>query len=186
MPAKKRVTEDSTTTPPKRRTAAPRRKKAESVMNEVRADASAGLELPVSAEDKRRMIMAHAVMRPTRDPVQLMSMWAGVMVAVMAVGLGWWWSVGASIAQTWSSGTVSKTFNAFAPDTQTQSQMQRELEQTSQRLDAMRAQAAAEQDQLNVLQPSATSTSNGRPGIFAPPPNDTSGTTVTTTLPSTQ
>ncbi len=48
----------------------------------------------LSPEEKRQIILAHAEMNQPHDPVQVLSMWAGVAVCVMAVAVGWWWSVG--------------------------------------------------------------------------------------------
>ncbi|MBI5654894.1 hypothetical protein HZC53_04565 [Candidatus Uhrbacteria bacterium] len=47
----------------------------------------------LSREEKRQIILAHANMRRPHDPVQMMSMWAGVLACLVVVAVGWWWTV---------------------------------------------------------------------------------------------
>lgn len=47
----------------------------------------------LSREEKRQIILAHANMRQPHDPVQMMSMWAGVLTCLVVVAVGWWWTV---------------------------------------------------------------------------------------------
>jgi cell division protein FtsB len=64
---------------------------------DARAAASAPVEARVprftTAEEKRRLILAHAEMRQRRtlDPVQRRSLWAGVLVSFAAIVGTWAW-----------------------------------------------------------------------------------------------
>jgi len=57
----------------------------------------------LSSEEKRRIILAHAAMRETHDPVQIVSMWAGVTATALMVLFGWWWAVKPEIAKTYNN-----------------------------------------------------------------------------------
>ncbi len=57
----------------------------------------------LSADEKRRIILAHAAMRETRDPVQIVSMWAGVTATALMVLFGWWWAVKPQIAKNYNN-----------------------------------------------------------------------------------
>jgi len=54
----------------------------------------------VSADEKRRLILAHAAMRRPQDPLQMMSAWAGIAIALLVVMTGWWWSSGSIIVNS--------------------------------------------------------------------------------------
>lgn len=49
-------------------------------------------ELMMSGEEKRELILAHAAMRRTRDPVQLASLWIGVAATFLVVIGCWAWA----------------------------------------------------------------------------------------------
>jgi hypothetical protein len=51
----------------------------------------------MSEEEKHRMIMAHAAIRAPQDPLQRISLWAGVTLSVAAIATGWWFTVGQGI-----------------------------------------------------------------------------------------
>lgn len=53
----------------------------------------------LSPEEKHRLILAHASMRKPKDPVQRVTMWAGLTIAVMAIVGGWWVTVGSQVRQ---------------------------------------------------------------------------------------
>lgn len=57
----------------------------------------------LSSDEKRRIILAHAAMRETHDPVQIVSMWAGVTATALMVLFGWWWAVKPEIAKTYNN-----------------------------------------------------------------------------------
>jgi hypothetical protein len=181
MPIKRTTAQDG---PPNKKRA-PRRKRQEP---EAQAASSVGGHEPVISQDeKRRLILAHAAMRPTRDPVQLMSMWAGVLVAVLAVVSGWWWSVGSGIAGSWQD------MRGIAQEVQrvgkeaTESDVARELQQVADRLDALQRDAEARQRELEDLMrrqaadgmPNATSSEDPS---TSPAPEAPEGASTTTNL----
>jgi len=51
----------------------------------------------ISDDEKRELIRAHAAMRAPQDPLQRMSLWAGVTLSVLMIGAGWWLSVGQNV-----------------------------------------------------------------------------------------
>jgi hypothetical protein len=54
----------------------------------------------LSADEKRELILAHAAVRKPQDPVQRVSLWAGVAVALIAILGGWWITVGAEVKRS--------------------------------------------------------------------------------------
>lgn len=59
----------------------------------------------MSDEEKHRMIMAHAAARAPQDPLQRVSLWAGVTLSVAALAVGWWFTVGTGIQQNVGQGS---------------------------------------------------------------------------------
>lgn len=59
----------------------------------------------LSADEKRKLILAHARSRPSKDPMQRMTVWGGVLVAMAGIMIGWWWTVGEGIKKTTESGS---------------------------------------------------------------------------------
>lgn len=53
----------------------------------------------LSNEEKRELIRAHAASRAPQDPVQRLSLWAGVVLSVLVIGAGWWMTVGRQVRQ---------------------------------------------------------------------------------------
>jgi hypothetical protein len=51
----------------------------------------------LTAEEKRSLILAHAAERRPRDPVQRITLWMGVTVALLAVVCGWFLTVGRQV-----------------------------------------------------------------------------------------
>jgi hypothetical protein len=81
--------------PAKRTTSRTRSKKSESFEETPRL---------LSSEEKRQLILAHAKQRAPKDPVQQMTMWAGVAVAVLAIAGGWMFTVGHKIQSDFHTG----------------------------------------------------------------------------------
>lgn len=48
----------------------------------------------ITPEEKRSLILAHANAREPKDPVQRITLWAGVAVAIIAIVSGWFMTVG--------------------------------------------------------------------------------------------
>lgn len=53
----------------------------------------------VGDAEKRRLIEAHAAIRQPIDHVQRVSLWAGVIICVVAIGAGWLYSVRNGMAE---------------------------------------------------------------------------------------
>jgi hypothetical protein len=58
----------------------------------------------ITPEEKHELIMAHAASRASHDPLQRITLWSGVMVALVAVLVGWWYTVGLRVRQTLEGG----------------------------------------------------------------------------------
>jgi len=131
-----------------------------------------------SADEKRQLILAHAAMREPQDPLQAMSAWAGVAIAVLVIGVGWWWASGSVILNT--AGNVgqdvvstfkdaSKVFEQGKQETVSSDLMQA-VQRTNDQLRVMQAQAATREQALNdVASHLATSTSaTAKTDLFRP------------------
>lgn len=53
-----------------------------------------------SHEEKRQLILAHAANRPKLDPIQRMSLWAGVAICLVFVVGAWAYTVGSGIRRS--------------------------------------------------------------------------------------
>lgn len=54
----------------------------------------------LSSDEKRQLILAHAASRRPMDPVQRMSLWAGVIICTLFIIGGWMYTVGAGIKKS--------------------------------------------------------------------------------------
>ncbi|HWQ99243.1 MAG TPA: hypothetical protein VN397_00145, partial [Candidatus Methylomirabilis sp.] len=54
----------------------------------------------LSADEKRELILAHAAARAPQDPLQRISLWTGVTVAVAVIVGGWFMTVGWQVRHT--------------------------------------------------------------------------------------
>ena len=128
-------------------------------------------------------------MREPQDPLQAMSAWAGVAIAVMVIGVGWWWAsgsvilntagnVGQEMASTFSD--ASKVFEQGKQQAADTGFMQA-LQRTNDQLRVMQAQAAGREQALNdVASHLATSTTaTPQTDLFRP----TASTTTSSTPP---
>ncbi len=52
----------------------------------------------LTAEEKRQLILAHAAQREPVDSVQRFSLWTGVLVCVLVIGIGWLYTMRQTIA----------------------------------------------------------------------------------------
>jgi len=84
----------------------------------------------LSREEKRQIILAHANMRKPHDPVQMMSMWAGVLACLLVVAVGWWWTVKPEISKQFS-GAVKPAFAQGTEDLKSAGQMLKNLSQNN-------------------------------------------------------
>ncbi len=149
----------------------------------------------VSPDEKRQLILQHAASRRTLDPVQRMSMWAGVVICMAFIIGGWMYTVGSGIKHS-LAGTVDPNLQQvvdqsqkFAEETGSQtSDLTQQLQNVSNRVQTMTQQQAM----LNVMvQQMATSTATTTPPVradlFAPhqPTSRTTSTISTSTTTTT-
>jgi hypothetical protein len=164
---------------PAKRPAAPKRSRT------VRA-AVAPIDKPVglimSSEEKRQLILAHAAMRaPRRDPLQMLSVWAGVMVTLVVVFVGWWWAATPSYVDALKDPDPS--FQPMYDELKILTERMKTLPAQTKDLDLLKdsdelgaGAQDAKQQAINVLSGTlnATTTSvGGRTDLFKPPVNTT-------------
>lgn len=110
-------------------------------------------EISVSPNEKHRLIMAHAAMRPPQNPSQYMHMWAGVLVATFAVLTGWWWSVGSGIASNFTSVGMQEVVESVSPHVETPvDKVEKSFEKFSEQLQQLNQQADAREAVLKEMQ----------------------------------
>lgn len=118
------------------------------VASEARASSTPRI---LSSEEKRELILAHAAARRPVDPVQRMSLWAGVAVCLVFVVGAWVYSVGSGIKQTFAHATdpdlarsaeLTKEFlNSSEQDgAEVSNELQRGVKTIADRLDELEAQ----------------------------------------------
>ena len=195
MPTKR---QPAASEPPKRRPSGARRRASLSPSASVESSASfverlMKNETPrpsarppiVGANEKRELILAHAAMRRTRDPVQLMSLWAGVVTTFLVVVSAWWWASKPGYIRILSA-SPTEGFESVQHDaanlhqdlvtkTQVTKPLLTDLRQTASRLDALTAAAIQNQTTLDRLA-AAVSASSSASNLFATPSTTTSPT----------
>ncbi len=132
----------------------------------------------VSTDEKRQLILAHASMRKNGDPVQMMSMWAGVAIVIAVIAVGWWWSSGSIFINTARrigpevKSTVQDIPAVYASGTKQirGSDIVQEALQASNKLHVLEVQAQSRRDTLNHMVNiiDASSTSSTRSNLFQP------------------
>jgi hypothetical protein len=146
----------------------------------------------LSAEEKRELILAHAAARRPVDPVQRMSLWAGVAICLVFVVGAWVYSVGSGIKKSFAQGVdpglsrsaeLTKDFlknpsqNGFQATNELGQQMKavtdrlNELETQDQIIQAMAAEIAT-----------STATASSTPNLFKPSTKPSTSSNATTTL----
>jgi hypothetical protein len=132
----------------------------------------------LSSEEKRELILAHAEARHPADPVQRMSMWAGVAVCIVFVVLAWFSTVGSGIRASLAGPTDPAVQTVMDAGKQvvdvtayTNSQLQDRLEEVTAKLQTVSAEQAIV-DELTARLANATGTSatSTRPDLFRPAP----------------
>lgn len=125
-------------------------------------------------------------MRAPHDPVQLMSAWAGVAIALVVIAVGWWWASGTVIVNT--AGSIGSDVKEALRDAPSVTQekgfgsinITEALKEASDKLRVMNADAATRQQALeHMAQLVASSTSDvPREDLFKP----SAATSTTSTL----
>ena len=137
----------------------------------------------VGADEKRELILAHAAMRKPRDPVQMLSLWAGVVTTFLVVISAWWWASKPGYLRLLSASpregfeSVQQNYDQMHQKMQSDLQVSEptltELKQTATRLDQMSARATANQTTLQRLAADVSSSSSA-PSLFTLPTSSTS------------
>ena len=162
---------------------APRRVVARKTAEKVVPEKAEPVPRLMSAQEKRGLILAHAEMRRTRDPVQMMSVWAGVGVTAFLVLLGWWWAVTPTYVQASKQPLGGDTLQGVGSDLQKfQEQVKNipnnfqgtplsaNVNQATAQLEAVTAEAKQRQEAANALANMINSTSSAgvRSDLFRP------------------
>jgi len=146
----------------------------------------------LSSEEKRELILAHAAARHPIDPVQRVSVWAGVAVCVLFVVAAWFSTVGSGIRKSLAGPpdqalTQAKEATQQVIDTTSiaGNQIQRKFQEVTDQL-----QAAADREAVvNQLAARLAATSTvpataTHPELFRPAaPTSTTRAVTTTTTP---
>lgn len=69
----------------------------------TRRKSAAATPRMLSEAEKHELIRLHAAQRAPQDPLQRMSLWAGVSLCVAVLLVGWWFTVGTGIQQVVTS-----------------------------------------------------------------------------------
>jgi len=145
----------------------------------------------LSAEEKRELILAHAAARHPIDPVQRVSVWAGVAVCVIFIVAGWFSTVGSGIRKSLAGPTdpaIVQAMDASRQVIDSTSLAGNEIQQRFQVVSDQLQAAADRQAIVNQLaaQLAATSTvatTSTRSDLFRPAAPTSTMRAVTTTKP---
>ena len=61
----------------------------------------------ISQEEKHQLIRAHVSAHAPQDPLQRVSLWAGVSLSVMMIAVGWWMTVGWNVRHKVAEGSAA-------------------------------------------------------------------------------
>lgn len=100
MPRKKATTEEGA------KPRAPKRTRRTASKRVATAASTPAPERPriMSSEEKRQLILAHAAERQPVDTIQRFSLWTGVIVCILAITVGWVYTMRQSIASAIAPG----------------------------------------------------------------------------------
>ena len=133
----------------------------------------------MSREEKRQIILAHARKNVSHDPVQIMSMWAGVVACLVVVAVGWWLTVKPELSRQIDvtvkpamaqSTDELRSAGQFFKDLQ-QSNFMRPMDTASKILDQnakVKAQSDALKAMTAMVDANASGTAEQGRDIFAP------------------
>ncbi|MBU2566451.1 hypothetical protein KKG46_02730 [Patescibacteria group bacterium] len=128
MPPRKTST---SSTPPKRRRKAP-----------VTSGQTAGTQKSylLSPEEKRQLIMAHAEMRQPVDSMQRFSLWAGVFICVMAIGVGWLYTMRQTIVDAMDVNSQVTAIQETLTPLEAKEELHNNLQTALEKLEALEQQ----------------------------------------------
>lgn len=110
----------------------------------------------LSSEEKRQLILAHAAMRRPHDPIQMLSVWAGVVATVAVLVVGYWYATKPSFVEASNQPFDSELAPALE-NIKVFSDKVREIPaalqqaQEPSRLDTLEKEAKARQSTLDAL-----------------------------------
>ena len=147
-----------------------------------------------SPEEKRHLILAHAAQRTARDPMQILSMWAGVLALFIVIVGAWGYATIPGIVQTASqplpdqfTGVVSTVFDQFKINASTTTPTQT-INEATDRIHTLRSQIDEQQAVIDALREQFTASSTSvRSDLLMGRASSTSPNTISTstTSPST-
>ncbi len=144
----------------------------------------------VNADYKRELIRAHAAMRQPHDPIQMLSVWAGVIATFVVIAGSWWWAmkpgIVGSLQSPWTAGFEStiKESQALTDKTKDYSTNQaksltNDLQNVSAKLGALDKQQQTSQDSLQRM---AVLIQNATSSVGIAMPTSTPAGVVTTSV----
>lgn len=180
----KRATHASSPRTPRRSTA-----KSASVPRVRRAAAAAPEPLNLRGrlttdQEKRELILAHSAMRRAKDPVQVMSVWAGVGASAIVVLIAWAWvfvPTVKSALRTPDEGTQSFFQDVDGARSHAASQdldhtdLGKQIRETSAAVNDLTRQAILQEQTLRMMADTieSSSSTSGRSDLFVPSPKTT-------------
>jgi len=138
----------------------------------------------LSADEKHELILAHAAARKPVDPIQRVSLWAGVAVCVVFIVGAWFYTVGSGIQNSLAGPPDPNTqqmvrlTGEFVSNTASSSaQLQHGFQSITERLDQLNAEQKVLNRMADTLNGTSTATSTN---LFKPQPNSSTTTSPTT------
>jgi hypothetical protein len=143
----------------------------------------------LSSAEKRELILAHAAARRPADPIQRVSLWAGVFVCLTFIVCAWVYTVGSGIQKSLAGPVdpnlqqVKDLTGAFAETAVTEgaNELKQGFEDIATRLDQLSAeQALLNQMAAELNASSSTSKTTPSDNLFKPQLQPSSSTVTTT------
>ncbi len=143
----------------------------------------------LSAEEKRELILAHAAARHPIDPVQRISVWAGVAVCVVFVVAAWFSTVGSGIRKSLAGPADPAVVQAMDASRQVidstsfaGNEIQRTFQDVTDQLQAAADREAMVNQLATQLAPTSTAIATStRADLFRPAPATSTMHVVTST-----
>ena len=121
---------------------APKRRRKPRVSNGQNAGSQKSYLL--SPEEKRQLIMAHAQTRQPVDSMQRFSLWAGVVICVMAIGVGWLYTMRQTIVTAMDTANQNNPDQDLVTPIEAKEELHNNLQSALQKLEALEQQNSQE------------------------------------------
>jgi hypothetical protein len=133
----------------------------------------------ITPEEKGALIRAHADAREPKDPVQRITLWAGVGIAIIAIGVGWFMTVGYQVKNEFAGSGDELRKLADELDAFTERAKTNPIVNPPKLPGPTTAAAAAQFENVlqDILSEDADSTSTRRDDLLAPSAPSVSSTT---------